>query len=216
LQRVCLLFTDRWKEDYSEIAFPDLQTWADVQSAFVGGELASQATLGTIAGIATNGARWEGEIGEKPTAIKWNEGRKIGTQLRKQWGKLPDILKDHITKCRKKIVQVQGKVGKRAKANGPIICGGLVDGDPTTAYFFTEDLGVKEDCMKMVGQFKGSLRAFFLHLTSTDKVDKAQFAVCMSMIKEMGCDDAFAVQVNYETLGFFVTNLCLFVGVQRR
>lgn len=193
----CVALICRWSADYERIAFPDLTSWRDVMMALAGGELVSDATVGNLAERSTIGSRWNPAAlppgGAKPTAVKRSGGRNLGEQLKKQWEKLPISLRLHVDKCREAIVRCR-TIGMVADSEVEISITGS-HGETTSAYFYRADLGMKEECTSIIAKHKETVKAFLIHLTKEDKVDKAQFSICMGVIRELAVSDAFVVQV---------------------
>jgi hypothetical protein len=193
----CFVF--RYNADYSRVLYPDLETWKCLVENLKVGKETAEETLKMLAEMCATGGRWKTGVsqgGGKPYAIKLTDNRSVSVQLAKQWEKLPEAVRQEITKCRARIVRGEG--GKAPEENsGEVTIIGLNNDDAVTANFYRADLGVWEDCEEMMNKHAGTVRAFLIHLTEDDKVDKAQFSICMGVIKKMGTEDAFVVQVSF-------------------
>jgi hypothetical protein len=186
----------RWDADYDAVIYPTLKTWKDVIAAVPGECIVTDEVLGYLAKLCTVGARWGGSAmmdGAKPKGIK-NDGRLLGPQLKLQWLALPEVVRIKITKMRSRLAR--STVGWSAvNDQKEISIIGLNAGEEVIGYFYKADLGVAGECKDMMAKHENTVRAFLIHLTDEDKVDKAQFAVCMRVIRELARDDAFVVQV---------------------
>jgi hypothetical protein len=183
------IHVNRWGGDYESILYPTLQAWEDLHGQFSGGPLVSQETLQHLADSCTKGSRWN--KGAKPGGIKNDRG--IGVQLKAQFGKLPHPVQMEITRCRERMTRAQGS--NFPEDTSAITINGLRCEYGITARFYRADLGVREECKEMVEKHKGEVTAFLIHLTDEDKVDKAQFSICMGVIRDMGKENAYVVQV---------------------
>jgi hypothetical protein len=191
----CVLF--RWDEHYDAVIYPSLKTWKDVIAAIPGGCAVTDEVLGYLAKMCTVGARWGGsglkDGSVKPKGLKI-DGRLIGPQLKLQWAALPEVVRIQIQKMRSKMARsTLGWCDVDVQTEISII--GVNAAEEVKGYFYKADLGVVEECKDMMAKHENTVRAFLIHLTDEDKVDKAQFAVCMRVIREMARDDAFVVQV---------------------
>jgi hypothetical protein len=183
--------------DYTSVVYPTLITWMDVLGAGVSGRsLVDEAVLHNLAKLCTHGARWvkDENDGAKPQALKTD--RPVGPQLLTQYTKLPKMVQVEIGRCRDRLARSQHMNASEDGEQEAISIFGLCGSDAVTAEFYRADVGVKDECKVMIDKHKGGVRAFLIYLTDEDKVDKAQFSVCMSVIGEMGKQDAFVVQVS--------------------
>ena len=172
---------------------PDINNWHDLTTACDGSAtLVGDSVLTNLAKDAVVGARWVKQKG-KHKVLPIKKDRPLEEQFEKQFRCLHMSIQMHIEKIRDKLMRStqEAIVPEEGEVS---ITHVIIEANIITS-FYQVDLGLAEECGTLIDKHKKKVKAFLIHLGANDKVDKAQFATCLGVVKMLGTADCYVVQV---------------------